>query len=188
MGARDFQFVAQGLSAVKAYNEFVEEQMYQYGQNSGFRMKGGVQEVSLPANIKTKAKIEKYINELLGQNRYGDKYGPAFYIVQHNTGKKEFDEVVGSAVVKAPQKKAKEWKTIFVIEYYQDPLTRREEFATQALALEKAKQISAKGIIVEISVEKKLVSGTKLICRVEPKTKKVKKSVNTYYFFGFVPE
>lgn len=188
MGARDFQFVAQGLSAVKAYNEFVEEQMYQYGQNSGFRMKGGVQEVSLPANIKTKAKIEKYINELLGQNRYGDKYGPAFYIVQHNTGKKEFDEVVGATVAKAPQTKAKEWKTIFAIEYFQDPLPKREEFSTQALALEKAKKLAEKGLRVELSVEKKLVSGSKLICHVEPKTKKVKKPVNTYYFFGFVPE
>lgn len=192
MGARDFYFTGEGLNAKSVYNDFVEREIEEYGRSSGFASKGGIQQVNLPANIKTKKQVEQYIDKIFNADNspYCDKYAPAYYVVLPNTGKKEFDEVVGATVKKTPSKGGtKQWKTVYQLSYYGDyDILKTVDYDTQARALEEAKKLAEKGKTVELSVEEKLLSGSKQIAVIEPKKKKVKKVVNTYFFFGFVRE
>lgn len=192
MGARDFYFTAEGLNAKTVYNDFVEQEIYENGQSSGFSSKSGVQQVHLPADIKTKKQVEKYIDKIFHAENspYHDKYAPAYYVVLPNTGKKDFDEISGATVRKIPSKGGtKQWKTVYQLSYYGDyNILKTVDYDTQTKATEEAKKLAEKGKSVELSVEKKLVSGSKQLAVIEPKKKKVKKPVNTYFFFGWVRE
>lgn len=188
MGARDFSFIAHGLNAEKAYAQYAEADYEECGNSSGFRQKGGVRKVTVPETVKTPKQIDKYIESLMDRSPYNDKYAPAFYIEVKNAKKMDMDEIVGVTITKPPAKKgATQWKTIYVLAYF-DHYERRIEKNTQKEALDNAKVLAEKGFQVEIMLEKKLESKTNQVALVRPKYKKVKKLVNAYYFFGWVPE
>lgn len=188
MGARDFGFTAHGLSAEKAYNQYIEADYEEYGSSSGFRQKQGLRRVSVPETVKTPKQIEKYIEGLLEKAPYDDKYAPAFYIEVKNTKKMDINEISGVTITKpAARKGSTQWKTIYVVSYV-DNIEKRFERDTQKEALDCAKVYAEKGFVVSILIEKKMMSKTNQVAVVKPKYKKVKKLVNTYYFFGWVPE
>lgn len=193
MGAETFYHSAKGLSAKEAYKEFTDGHMDEYGQRSGMQHKGGLQKVTLPSNVKTEKQIWKHIETLIEKAPYDDKWGPAFYIEVLNTGKIEVQEITGVTVKKPENKGAAQWKTVYVVTYYDNnsmiPSEKRVEKATQAEALDAAKKLAMNVNVydVKIVLEKKLTSKTNLIAKVEPKYKKVKKPANTYYFFGWRP-
>jgi hypothetical protein len=184
MGAHDFTYVRKGLNPHELFNEIVDREREEYGYSSGFSNKGGLQKVSLPDKIKN-ADIEKYIDDLLQTSKYGDKYGPVFYIEVLKTSKEDVKELAGSTVTKPET--GNTWYTAYVLKYFEK--YEREvikESKTEALSI--AKGLAEKGHRVTITIEKRLRNKNNVLAVVEPKYKTVKKYVNTYYFFGFVPE
>ena len=182
MGAHDFMYTRKGLDANKLYSEIIEEDREEYGQSSGLSRKMGLQKVTVPAKIKEKD-IGKYIDSLLEKSEYGDKYGPTFYIEFLKSEKADIQEIAGCDIKKPEVGKL--WKTVYVVKFF-EYRDREVVKDTKTEAINTAKELAAKGVYSEVTVEKRLTTKN-TIAIVSPKYKKVNKYINSYYFFGFMP-
>lgn len=190
MGAQVFQRAWFGLDAKTAYKEATEDAVYNGLHPNALHGKGGLSRVSLPANIKNEASAFDYIDKLMEQNAYNDKWGNMFYVEIPNATVKEVSVISGVKTIKNEKKGVKKWINVITVKFHIpcEHNHQEKEFTDIKSANDFAKEKVLQGFYVSIETAKKLSDpGLANICKMEPTYKRVKQKQNLYIFFGFYP-
>lgn len=190
MGAQVYQKSWHGLNVKEAYNEATDDSVYQGLHPHALNNKGGLSRVSLPSNIKSEAAAFDYVDKLLEQDAYGDKWGSMFYIEIPNHVVKNVSVISGVKTVKNTKTGVKKWVNVFTVSYRKvfESNEGSKDFTSKPDAVAFAKEKTLQGFTVVMDIAKKLSDPSlATVFRMEPTYKTIKQKQSLFIFFGFYP-
>lgn len=98
--ASELKFCKIGKNAEDIFKDLKQKSINEYGNYSGLALKSGILFVDLPESLKdlnsqnldfnNKLELNNYINNLLEESEYGDKYGP-LYVLEFKNFKEDLN-------------------------------------------------------------------------------------------------
>lgn len=190
MSAEVYQKAWHGLNVQESYKEAIDDSVYQGLHPHSLNNKGGLIRVSLPPSVKTEADAFDYVDKLLEQPAYRDKWGSMFYVEIPNAVVKNVSVISGVKSVKNTKNGAKKWVNVFTVTYRKmfEGNQDSKDFTTKQAANDFAKEKALMGFSVSLDIAKKLSDPSLAnIAKIEPVYKTVKQKQNLFVFFGFYP-